>query len=734
MDELIKLTQSLGIQRIVPCLFLILLLTNGRTYSQDNLKVLDQWIRFSDAPNALYHYLADQAHDLLDKRKIAISEIHSLPDWQHRQEYIRHTLNEIVGPFPDKSPLNPKITGTILKDGFRVENIIFESQPGLYVTSSLFIPDGLEGKAPAILYCSGHTTEGYRHPVYQNIILNLVKKGFIVFAFDPLEQGERKEYYNPVTDSDYITGAADKEHSYIGAQAFLVGSSLARHMIWDGIRAVDYLMTREEVDPARIGITGRSGGGTQSTFIAAFDERIYAAAPGNYITSFARLIESVGPQCAEQNLFYEIARGIDHADLLSVRAPKPILFITTTRDMFPIQGSRETAQEVMRIYEAYEKEDHFLMVEDNAPHASTRKGREATYAFFQEYLDNPGNPVEQDVSILNKNELQVTRTGQVSTSFNGETIYSLTVEQAVELADTLLIARKDLPDHVTSVLESAKQLSGYRNPLNYHEPVFMGRFQKEDYAIEKYFVKGEGDYVIPYLLIVPDEPKNKSLIYLLPSGKPVKSPLGNEIKWFVQQGFTVLIPDLIGTGETGPGDFRGDSFIDGVSYNTWFLSMLIGRSIVGIRTGDVVRLARLLDNYTSGSEVYGLAKSDIAPVLLYAAAFDTTISHVALIEPILTYRSIVMNRLYKSHLIFGAVANALRSYDLPGLAASVVPRNLLILKTKDGTSNYVDKVDVLKELSFLNTAYEAQGAGDQLSILSQKSDQNLYSAYTRWIK
>ena len=246
-----------------------------------------------------------------------------------------------------------------------------------------------KGKAPAILYCSGHTTDGYRNKVYQHIILNLVKKGFIVFAFDPVGQGERKEYSDLNSGKSFIRGPTD-EHSYSGAQVFISGSSYAKYMIWDGIRAVDFLLSRKEVDPDRIGITGRSGGGTQSAYIAAFDDRIKAAAPECYITSFTRLLQSIGPQDAEQNLFNEIERGIDHADLLEVRAPKPTMIITTTGDFFSIQGARETAKEVSGVFEAYGQPDNFSMVEDDAPHESTKKNREAMYAFFQKYLDNSG--------------------------------------------------------------------------------------------------------------------------------------------------------------------------------------------------------------------------------------------------------------------------------------------------------------------------------------------------------
>ena len=345
--------------------------------------IRNNWIEFSDAPNALYHHFAQQAYLLLDKRAAAIKEIHSLQGWQHRQQYVRKSLKDLVGTFPQKTALNAKISKTINKVGYSIEHVIYESQPGFFVTSSLYIPNVKpKKKMPAIIYCSGHAAEGYRSTVYQHVILNLVKKGFIVFAFDPVGQGERLEYFDAATGKSTVGGPVD-EHSWAGAQAFITGSSQAKYMIWDGIRAVDYLISRKEVDPQRIGITGRSGGGTQSSYIAAFDERIKASAPECYITNFTRIFQSIGPQDAEQNLGDAVFRGIDHADLLLVRAPRPSLMITTTRDMFSIEGARETAKEVTGIYKAYNKESNFNMVEDDAPHESTRKYREAMYAFFQ---------------------------------------------------------------------------------------------------------------------------------------------------------------------------------------------------------------------------------------------------------------------------------------------------------------------------------------------------------------
>lgn len=644
-------------------IFLIALFAAAGAKAQQDMKVIDKWMQHSDAPNSLYHHLAAEAFRHLEKRAGEVAGLRGVSAWQQRQQWLRKTLQEVVGPFPEKTPLHAKVTRSIDKGDYRLEHILYESQPGFYVTGSLFIPRGSK-KAPAVLYCSGHSATGYRSPAYQRVILNLVKKGFVVFAFDPVGQGERLEYYDTTTRKSRHKWPSN-EHSYPGAQVFANGQTLAMYMTWDGIRAIDYLLTRKEVDPQRIGITGRSGGGTQCAYIAAFDDRITAAAPENYITSFKRLFQSVGPQDAEQNFFNGIARGIDMGDLLAVRAPKPCLMITTTRDMFSIQGATETAKEVSAVYAAYDKKDDFVMVTDDAPHASTKKNREALYAFFQKYLHHPGSANDEEVKMLSAAELQVTGTA----SQKGETIFSLNLKEAEKKHTQLQASRQQMP----VMLESAKKLSGYKEPEMGAEPVFTGRLQQEGYAIEKAFVKGEGDYVIPYLLLKPQNGGHKAVIYLNPSGKS----LDGDMEWLVKNGFTILAPDMVGTGETGPGTFKGDSYIDSISYNLWFAAIQTGRSITGIRAGDVVRLTRLLKK-TGMNEVYGLAREEMAPVLLHAAAFEKNITRVALVSPSPSYWSIVSSRIYDPRFIQGIVPGATDVYDLPDLAASLAPRRLLI--------------------------------------------------------
>ncbi|MEX0772810.1 MAG: alpha/beta hydrolase family protein [Balneolales bacterium] len=730
------------ILKTVFSLFLVQILASGYLFAQDDLRVIsgessnNNWLLFGDASNSLYHHLAGEAYGLLDKRSESITHLNTLPDWKQKQDEVREVLTDIIGPFPEKNPLNAQIKRTIEKDFYTVEHIVYESQPEFYVTSSLFVPDEVEGQAPAILYLSGHTENGYRSGTYQHKILNLVKKGFIVFAIDPVGQGERREYYDPESGSS-VVGASTREHSYTGAQAFITGGSQALYMIWDGIRAVDYLLTRDEVDPARLGVTGRSGGGTQTAYIAAMDERIYAAAPEAYITNFNYLLKSIGPQDLEQNLYHGIMQGIDHADFLTVRAPKPALIISTTEDFFSIQGGRETAKEVSGIYEAYDKADNFGMVEDGGGHGSTKKNREAMYAFFQEHLDNPGYPEDEEVEILSDEEIQVTNTGQVSTSLGGETIFSLNRQEAEQRNTELLASRDDVDRHFPKVLKAARELSGYREPAEVKRPVFTGRIQRDGYVIEKYFVKGEGDYVVPYLLMVPDEANNKALVYLHPSGKAAEASEGGEIELFVRNGFTVLAPDMVGIGEMGAGDVGNYSTqikdFDPTSFDVWTASVLIGRSITGLHAGDIVRLNQLLKRDHGADEVFGVARERMAPALLHAAAFDSSITQIALLEPYSSYFSIVTNRYYDPGFHLSTVAGSVGAYDLPDLAASLAPRRLMMAGVTDGAGKMMGQESITDELSLISDTYHDKNANNQLSITTREALDNLNDLLLDWI-
>ncbi|MGX5820902.1 alpha/beta hydrolase family protein [Chitinophaga lutea] len=645
--------------------------------AQQEPDVIRQWMAYTDAPNSLYHHIAGETYALLEDRARKTAGLQTPAAWRSRQQQVRTALAAAVGPFPSKTPLRARITATHQKAGYRMENIVYESRPGYFVTSVLFMPDslGANRKAPAILYCSGHSNTGYRSPAYLRVMLNLVQKGFIVMAFDPPGQGERLQYLTPDGRKSRFKWPT-WEHSYPGAQLFLNGQTIANDMIWDGIRAIDYLVSRPETDPQRIGVTGRSGGGTQTAYIAALDERVKAAAPENYITSFKRLYQSLGPQDAEQHFFQGIARGLDIGDLLTARAPKPTLVITTTRDIFSYQGAKETMQEVQSAFTALGSPHNIKMVTDDAAHASTKKNREALYAFFQQHLSLPGNTMDEEVSLPDTAELHVTPTGQVATSYQGHDLFDIHLREAEQKFAQLDALRKKSP--AGALVDAAKKISGYRAPNSLPVPIETGGWPRDGYRLDKALIDGEGKYPVPYLLFTPDRPNGKAAIWIKPNGKSTSA----DIELLARNGWTVLVPDMIGTGETGPGAFKGDSYIDSCGYNLWFAAMQTGRSITGIRAGDIVRLARLLRK--DHRAVYGIAEGDISPALLHAAAFDTAFAGVALNGPLISYRSLASTRDYRPQFIPHAVAGSIGHYDLPDLAAAIATRRLLIAAPVNG--------------------------------------------------
>lgn len=732
-----KIGCSLSAYLLLAGLLLTVFLAPQRGQAQDNdLSVLSGWMAYSDAPNALYHHFSSQAYQQLEARKQQISQVQTKAQWHRRQQKVRQTLEEIVGPFPKKTPLNAQVVDTLLKEEYRVEHLIYESMPGLHVTASLFVPNDLEDKAPAIIYCSGHTANGYRSDTYQHVILNLVQKGFVVLAFDPVGQGERLQYFDSKTGKSLI-GGPTSEHSYSGAQAFISGRSQARYMTWDGIRAVDYLVSRPEVDATRIGITGRSGGGTQTAYVAAFDKRIQAAAPENYITGFRRLLQSIGPQDGEQNFYHGLAHGIDHGDLLEVRAPKPTLMLTTTRDFFNIQGARSTYKEAKQAFKTLGQGNHLQINTDDAPHTSTQANREAMYAFFQNHLANPGNAKDLEVKLLTPKELQVTPTGQLLTSLDSKTIFDVNKRETRPQVERLQTARQNLDAHLRAVRKSARRLSGYRAPGDVAAPVLTGRYQRSGYVVEKYFVQGEGDYPIPYLLMVPnDSGPHPALIYLHPEGKSAEASPKEEIEALVKQGYVVLAPDLLNIGEMGPGVLTGDAHIGEVSYNKWFASILAGRSIAGVQAGDVNRLVQLLNNRpdVKSGRIAAVARGSLGPVLLHAAVFEPDLTRIALINAPISYRTLVMNRFYKPAFVHAAVAGALTAYDLPDLAASLAPRPVLMMNAVGASGEPAGKDVLHQELPVIRRAYQAKNARPKLLIQPFNHKHQQTNKLTSWLQ
>jgi dienelactone hydrolase len=703
--------------------------------AQEEVSLFDFWQFYSDAENSMYKTSCALAFEQLEQREMGIAQLKTKNDFLTRQAKVREKLTRLLGPMPERTPLNARVTGVIKKKDYLVEKVIFESVPGYYVTAALFLPEARNGKLPAVIYACGHTVNGFRSPVYQRVAINLVKKGFAVLAFDPVGQGERWQYFNEGENTRRFNSATI-EHSYPGAQCYIAGYSPTNYFVWDGMRCVDYLLSRKEIDPERIGMTGRSGGGTQTAFTAAIDERILAAAPECFITSTEYILKSIGPQDAEQNIFHMTKEGLDHADLLEVRAPKPGLMLTTTRDFFSIQGARETFREVKQFYQGLGAGNFISMVEDDDQHASTKKNREAMYAFFQEHLDNPGSSQDIDVQVFEEEQLWVTESGQLATSIGSETLFTLNAKQVQKQTTSLSTARSTDRNYHQKAVASAREISGFTFPASFEAAVFSGRYQLEHYELEKYLVPGSGDYQLPVALFNPKVGSQHKLVVILDElGMAHAATRKQLIHTLVQEGFSVLLADLPGIGSLGPGYLKGDAYIDNTSFNQWFAGIMTGRSIVAIRAEDIMRIAHFArTEMAEVASVSAISFGALGSELLHAANFGSLIQHVGLINPFLSYAGMALSRDYKPSYITSVVAGAINDYDLPDLMAGLSPKRVFVANPLDPTGAAYSRAEVTQWMDYPTRVFADSGNSDNLRLAVGLNDSQINQGILGWLK
>ncbi len=362
------------------------------------------------------------------QRSLAISTPEALA---RRRAYVRERILHAIGGLPDRTPLNARTVETLQRDGYRIEKVIFESQPHFYVTANLYLPATGDAPHPAVLYPLGHELGGKSNPTWQQMLVTLARRGYVALTWDPLGQGERVQIFDGDLHGSKLRSATT-EHTIQGTQCLLTGEDIARYTIWDGIRALDYLLSRKEVDPTRIAVTGNSGGGTHSAYLAALDDRIKIAAPSCYITSWHWMLKTIGPQDAEQVFPGWLADGLDYPDLIYAAGSKPYLMLSAIRDFFPIDGARETFREARHFA-------NLQMFEADDGHGYSDPRRLAAYDWLSRYLrDREDTAPEAPITPESAETLYCTATGQVATSLGGETVFSLNRARAERLRQNRL--------------------------------------------------------------------------------------------------------------------------------------------------------------------------------------------------------------------------------------------------------------------------------------------------------
>ncbi len=381
------------------------------------------------SPAMLENFLKGQVSELLARRRREVAEATTPERIAQRQQRLKSFLLQSLGDLPERTPLNPRIVGSRSCPGYRLERILFESRPGHQVTAVLYLPEG-KAPFPGVLVPCGHSANGKAAEAYQRVCILLAKNGIAAFCYDPIGQGERIQMLD-ASGKAAIREGSTTEHTLAGIGALLVGRQVASYRVWDGIRALDYLARRPEIDPARLGCTGNSGGGTLTAYLMALDDRIAVAAPSCYITSLERLFATIGPQDAEQNITGQVAAGLDHADYVTIRAPRPTLLSVGTRDFFDIQGSWDTFREVKLLYGRLGFGERVDLFESDEPHGFTEPRRVATVRWMRRWLLKMDDAItEATTAVASDQELQCTRTGQVLGDGPGVSVFDLNAQRA----------------------------------------------------------------------------------------------------------------------------------------------------------------------------------------------------------------------------------------------------------------------------------------------------------------
>lgn len=345
---------------------------------------------------------------------------------------IRGKVKRCFGPMPERTPLNAVVTGRDVYPRYTLEKVVFESRPAFFVTGNLYLPANRAPgeRRPGVIEMCGHAGPGKALDLYQSAAQGLAIKGFVVLLIDPIEQGERRQFFP--ADGGRRPGLCHA-HNLMGNQQVLLDDFFGSWRVWDAMRALDYLCSRPEVDRGRLGATGNSGGGTLTTWLTALDPRLTMAAPSCYICSILANLENEVPSDAEQNPPGLLAAGLDQADLLLCHAPRPTIVLSKHNDFFDVRAAAESVrdmQHVHRLLGATGTVEHFVGPGD---HGFSVENRQAMYGFFLKHAGMDGTPRERGVRPAPETALRAAPRGQVR-SLGSRRVFEFTAARAADVA------------------------------------------------------------------------------------------------------------------------------------------------------------------------------------------------------------------------------------------------------------------------------------------------------------
>lgn len=628
---------------------------------------------FHDYSRCLPDYLRALAKAAVEKRDAELAKLTTQQAITARQKWARESLWKLIGAQPERTPLNARITGSFERDRYRVDKVIYESSPGLFVSANLYVPKRGDGPFPAVLFQNGHTDDGKHHPNYQRCCQGLVQLGFVVLTFDPVGEGERIEYPD-VSGLRTRLEDSDSEHTIPGKQMLLFGDSITRFQLWDAIRSLDYLVSLPIVDPKRVGTTGHSGGGTLSMLLSCADERLAAVAVCMGNLENVASIPFISPGStddAEQDLVDSGPIGFDRWDLFYPFAPKPMLIWPSDRDFYATYSSEYIRngwlefQKLRKTYVALHHADRLKWADTPLPHSLAYDSRLLVYNWFTRWLKGSADAVVEEPPVNPESfaVLRATESGNVVRSLHSATAFSLNKARQVQRTPAPL----DSLLRISRAPSIAKIITQQRTPNG---------------NIEVLEVKSEASVWIPaWLLTAKDTAPDKPILLVL-------DPVAAERLWFqpdvdLPAGSPVICAaDIRGVGALLPEFSPGAPGYAGghrQEENYAWGSVILGKPLVGQRVTDILAIVAALRAHpaTASRRIHIAAAGKLTVPALFAAALDQRIESLYLSGGLTSFRDVVDSEIF-SHTFANFVPGFLNHTDLPDIAASIQPRRIVI--------------------------------------------------------
>lgn len=625
-------------------------------------------------------YLDSQIRPFIAGRAQRLAAISTPAEAQAYVQSVRDRIRLAFGPFPEKTPLKPRVSGIVDRETYTIEKVTFESRPDFFVTANLYIPKGLTGPRPGVIGSCGHSHNGKAEKAYQSFAQGLARQGYVSMIYDPIGQGERLQC---LTDdlSKSTVGPGVAEHLHVGNPQFLLGEFFGSWRAWDGIRALDYFLSRPEVDPQHVGITGNSGGGTLTMWLAGLDSRWTMAAPGCAVTSFYHNFQNELPADTEQCPPRVLSLGLEHGDFLAAMAPKPVIILAQEKDFFDARGSEQTYRELKKLWTLLGAPDNLALWVGPDQHGYTQANREGMYGFFNTVTGNGLGRTEPTLELETDETLQVMPRGQVAE------IPSRTVADfSREAGETLAKMRPSLtaPELVQSVKTLLKLTDSAEVPTYRILRAVGGRKFPTPHFTSYALSTEPGVEAIVYRLsdtpLYSRPPKSTAPCTLYVSHHSSDDELRQQTwlhEWAKSKDVPFYTCDVRGTGESRPNTCGGAETYLTAYGNDYFYaahSIMLDRSYPAQKTHDVLQTLAWLKSL-GHPEVHLVAMGWGAIPATFAALTSDLVTKVTLKQALPSYAALLDDE----HVVWPLstmVPGVLKSFDLPDCYAALAAKQL----------------------------------------------------------